>query len=650
MTSGEYSCEGHRPYRREVVTGIGVGLTGLAGCGSNRDAELANESPEGRDEDSGGAGLATASSDAAQQGGIPIIGLAKSPESLNPLAGSHQLLTRMLFTFGTEIHPTTGKPVPWAFRDWTLNVENIGTSSPTLIGKLREDMTFSDGTRITAQDAKFTVEYIKEQDAVGSYAASQFDSIESVEVDAPRGRTVSYFFAEPDAGWFSRILGQILLPRHIWRDVANYQQYSPLTEPEGVVGSGAFEVESVNIENWFELKTRPDEGVWQTSATYADWFHEEAPFVDGIRIRIFGAQRPLRQAVKAGDVDAAFAPVGIDQAVRAKDHESLEVRSTETAGWHHHSYNTRRVPLDDRAFRQLLVKLVDKRWIVEELDRGVGSTEGTYAIPRTNPDWRPPEPTNQSTYQGIPTPTLEFPGKSGTFQLSADAMEAARSFLSEHPKRVHDYSWQPPENEDETADSVLHVNGTSFRTAHTDNAGKLEQGPLMVSFNPPEDDLDEARIAQKWIEVLRSLGIPAEARVESLSSQVSQVFVNEDFDVVSMNWTDLTLPFTYFEQLFGRWGADIEGEATTPMANAMGYTGADDLIQAQRTTMEVPRRKRLVKELLAQIWRDAPTNVLKHDVRLQPVNRNWTGWVETTGLGVVNLQSFLNMRRSTSPT
>lgn len=81
------------------------------------------------------------------------------------------------------------------------------------------------------------------------------------------------------------------------------------------------------------------------------------------------------------------------------------------------------------------------------------------------------------------------------------------------------------------------------------------------------------------------------------------------------------------------------------MLNPMGYTGADDVIEEQHTTMNVERRKPLVREVLATIWNDAPTNVLSHDIRLQPVSRAWTGWIETLAFGVVNVHSFLNLRK-----
>jgi hypothetical protein len=96
--------------------------------------------------------------------------------------------------------------------------------------------------------------------------------------------------------------------------------------------------------------------------------------------------------------------------------------------------------------------------------------------------------------------------------------------------------------------------------------------------------------------------------------------------------------------LFGSQGADLDGEIDAPMLNPMGYTGADDLIDEQHRMMRIERRQPIVKKILATIWNDAPTNVLAYNTQLQPVNRRWTGWIETIG-EILNVHSLLNIRQ-----
>lgn len=634
--------------RRMMLTGVGVGLSGLAGCGAE-EASIDTGTQLSETQLSTTVGQETETQTATPEfevGGWPTIGGPQAPDSLNPLVGTHRLIEETLHTFGSILHPLTLEPLPWGYEDWEVRVSNVGTSSPTLIGYLRDDISFHDGKQVTAEDVKFTVEYITEQEVAGRYSASKFDSVESVSVDHPKGTTVNYFLSEEDAGWFQNIFGQIFLPKHVWKHVEDYQQYAPRTTSEGVVGAGPFELKEFNWENWFELEIRDEDDRWETAASYSDWFHDDAPFVDGIRFELFGSEDRTRQALFDGDIAAAFQSVPVGQAVKATERDELTVKQTPSAGWANHSYNTRRIPMDDRAFRQFLVLTVDKEWIVEELNKGIGAAKGTYATPKLYEDWRPPEPHEQSEFRGIPTPTLEFPGVSGDFTLDAEGLATARRFLTEHTEAQYEYTFEVAENEQVTSadNKVLHIDGTPFGEAHTDNDEQRGQGPLAVSLNPPGEDLDEARVGQQWVEILRQIGVPAEPKIQSFASQVSNAFAKEEFDVVAINWNSLPITNTHYPLLFGSEGADLEGDVDVPMLNAMGYTGADELINKQKTMMDIEQRKPIVKQILATIWHDAPTNVLNHATLLQPVDSQWEGWIETIG-GVINVHSLLNLRR-----
>lgn len=629
-----------------MMAGVGAGLSGLAGCQGAQEPARTSVAGENTASPAANTPKQTNAQSTAtiERGGRPTLGFHEGPKSLNPLAGTQKLFEQTLFSFGSWLHPLTLEPTPAGYRDWELNVANVGTSSPTLVGHLRDDMTFSDGRPVTAEDAKFTVDYVTEQEVAGRYSASKFASVESVTVDDSEGTTVNYFFSDKDAGWFLNILGQIFLPKHVWRHVSDYQQYTPRTTSEGVVGAGPFELADYSWENWFELEPRTD-AIWETEASYTDWFHEGAPFIDGVRFELFGTEDRVRQAVFDGDVDAGFRSFPVDMAVEAVNRDDLEVKRTPSAGWDNHSYNVRRTPLDDRAFRQFLVLTVDKEWIVENLNQGIGAVEGTYATPKLYADWRPPEPHEQAEYEGIPTPTLAFPGESGTFSLGPDSIEAARRFLTEHAEAAYEYSWADGESDHVTSPDgqVLHIDGVPFEEAHTDNDGNPGQGPLAVSFNPPGEDLDESRIGQAWVELLRRIGVPAEPTVESFQSQVSKAFAKEQFDVVSINWNSIPNTNTHYPLLFGSQGADLEGDVDVPMLNPMGYTGADELIEAQQAMMRIERRKPVVKQILATIWNDAPTNVLSYGTKLQPVNQGWDGWIQAIG-GILNVHSLLNLR------
>ena len=502
-------------------------------------------------------------------GGQPIIGMDTAPDTLNVLststAYSFQILDN-IYTYGTGLHPTTFEFIGSGFSDWTLNADNIGTSEPTMTATIRDGLTFNDGTPVTAEDVQFSADYIVSQGVAGSIAASQFSSLAGFEdkeiagngitVDDPEGDTVNYFLTEKDNAWFTSILGQVFLPQHVWSGVSDYQKYTPRNASEGIVGSGPFVLDDFSWENWFELSLR-DIDHWEP-AEY-DFIDDGGPFADGVRYEIFGSQTALNQAALDGTVDTTRGGVTVDKAVEAKNTDGVEVVESEDSGWSHTSWNTRRVPLDDRAFRQFLVRMYDTDWIIDDLKKGVGGRAGSYVTPFAYKEWRPDEPWNIANHEGIPTPSLPFPGSSGSFQLGSEGVSAVRKWLAGHPDAKHNYTWEEA-NVDSVASAdgkVLHVNGEPLTEAHTNNFGEPGEGPLEVSFNPPQEDVDEARIQQRWVGALKQVGVPVKTQVQSFNSQIPKVYGQENFDIFSMGWVNINVNNDHYKQLFGSAGADL---------------------------------------------------------------------------------------------
>lgn len=495
------------------------------------------------------------------RGGRPVQAMATPPDSFNPLATStvysFEVIDRV-YGYGVTVHPDTLSFVPWSMDRWSLDVDNIGTGRPTVVADLRDDLTFNDGEPVTAEDVKFTVDYIKEQQPVGPQAASTFDPVEEVTVDDPKGTTVNYFFREPTPAWLSDIVGAIILPRHIWRNVSDFRQYNPQESSEGLVGSGPFVLSDFDWGNWYELDLRPADELWQNTAESAEWLDDQGPFVDGIRLEIFGSETEMFQAVLDRDVDVTYGSWPVTQALDARNTDFLQVVESPDAGFHHHSFNLRRVPFDDVAFRQFLVKTNDHRWVVDELFHGIAAIAGNYVTPTSFEDWRPPEPTEIDEYEGITVPNLDFPGQAGTFDLGENELVEARNFLLSHPGAKYDYSVEDAVTDaiNSPDDQEIFVDGQPVGEVHTDNHGEPGQGPLELSFNPPQQGIEEAHLAQRWVGLLNKIGVPTETRVESFDSQIQKVFVREDFDMFAMGWS-VGVGNTHYRKLYSSDGADL---------------------------------------------------------------------------------------------
>lgn len=652
MTDGDAEHGDGGIDRRKFVAGLGVGLAGgMAGCSGSSSGQTESGGGGGTAATEAGTsdGSATESQEDVPQGGKPVLGMATAPNSLNVLSSSTAYTFTILdniYTYGTYADPNTGKPIPGGFEDWTLKPENVDSSSPTIVAEMRDDLTWNDGKPVTAEDYKFTVEYVKEQQPAGSVSASQFSAVDHVDVDKPKGTTVNFYLKRKDRAWLTNVVGNVFLPKHVWKDVSNYKQYTPRKSEEGIVGSHAFELSDFNSQNWYELEPRSDEDVpWNQSF---DFLRDDGPFIDALRFEIFGSETALTQAILKGNVDQTYEGVQVEKAASATDKENLRVLKSPDDGWGHISYNVRRVPLDDVAFRQLLNKLVDKRWMVEDLYKGIGVEKGTYATPKPFDNWRPEAPSDvDGKFEGIQVPNMAFPGSRGEFSIDQEGVDAARTFLMENGDASHEYSLGEAQSEKvEPIDGQeIYVDGEPIGQAHTDNAGDAGQGPLVVDKSPPSTSPKRTTLINNWVEVLRKVGIPVTKNVQSFNSMLPKVYANEDFDMFEMGWTGLSWMNDHYRQFFSSAGADLKNEVQAQKYNAMGYTGADDLIEKQATMMDPQERQPIVKEVLARLYHDAPTNILNHKRQLQPVTTGFDGRVKVVG-GVTNPFTWLNIHQS----
>lgn len=626
--------------RRSVLRTFGVGaLGGLGGCAG----VLSNDEQKGKHDHSHG----QPNTDADYvEGGELVMGMTKGPSTLNLLkahTGQDFDTIGAVYDLGTVNHPATGKPVPWMIEEMEAKPENIGTSEPTVTITLEEDLEWNDGKKVTAEDIVFTVEYLKEQQPRGTLSAKEFKSVEDVTYDKASGRNVHFFFTEPDNAWSTQVVGNAFIPKHQWKNISDYWEFEP-EKAEQVIGSGPLRMTDFEWGNYFEFEMRDDDVIPWPQTERIDWLHEKAPFLDGVRMEIFDTKSEMVEALENGDVDVTNESVDHEFAKQSRNIDGLNLEESHAHGWSHQTFNTRRVPLDDPAFRQLLALLFDWDFVVEEAYNGVGAARGSYATPKEYTEWRPPEPNTIDEYEGVPTPDFTFPGEIGTFEIDENGIEAARDFLQNNERAKHDYTFGKAVTDASAAvdGKELYVNGEPLSKAHTDNAGTPGQGPLKMNYTT--EDPNQTIIVEHWIDVLRKFGVPVSSNTTTFQEQVDKVFVREDFDIFEASWDNITVSNTHYWEFFASPGADMDSTSDAINFNAAGYTAVEDLVNKQRKMMKYESRKPVIKEILANVWYDAPTLVTHHEKMLQPVNDRFIGWVQSHG-GVNGRNSWLNVRK-----
>ncbi|GAA4978749.1 ABC transporter substrate-binding protein [Yinghuangia aomiensis] len=172
------------PRPRALLAGLAVSaltLTACGGGGSNPAKPNGNEAPK--------------------PGGTLRLAISGDPITLNPRGKSSgdeaMFIIRQLFDSLVRQNPSTGAIEPWLAESWTVN-----TDATSYTFHLRDGVTFSDGTALTAQVVKDNFDDIAANTAQENpQIVSAFASYRSATVVDPR--TVTVQFERPNSPFLS---------------------------------------------------------------------------------------------------------------------------------------------------------------------------------------------------------------------------------------------------------------------------------------------------------------------------------------------------------------------------------------------------------------------------------------------------------------
>ncbi len=230
------------------------------------------------------------------------------------------------------------------------------TDSTTWIFHLRTDVTFSDGTPLTADDVVFTYQTLTDPSFNAPYR-SLYTPIKSIEaVDA---HTVKMVLSEPYAPLFS-YLDEGIVPKHI-----------AATDPEQLVsnpvGSGPF-----TLSRW-------DKGSKIVLAARDDYWGG-ASNVD-IEIDIVPDPTARAQALEAGDLDLIMSPLAPQDVSRLAHEEGIAGNIMAGVGTTYLNFNCVDPIVSDVRVRQAIGMLVDQDTISGYIYQGMDLPATSILLP-----------------------------------------------------------------------------------------------------------------------------------------------------------------------------------------------------------------------------------------------------------------------------
>lgn len=286
-----------------------------------------------------------------QQGGEINIGYITDASNYDPILGSagddHALLWPIydtLIAFDADLLPEPGLAESWEFTDDT-----------TLELKLREGVTFHDGTTFDAEAVKFNIERSKSDKSTYS---SDFAVIEEVEVVDPT--TVILHLNEPDSSLVLALSdrgGMMVSPTAVEEYGEDFSQ--------NPIGAGPFKrVEHVpNGEVVYEA--------------FEDYWQDGMPYLDKMTVKIMGDENTRVNALKSGEIDVAeFLSVGNVQGF--ENDSSMNLVENLPIRFRTIFLNTSMAPLDNTNVRLAIQHGINRQAIVDGIYFGKGKVANQF--------------------------------------------------------------------------------------------------------------------------------------------------------------------------------------------------------------------------------------------------------------------------------
>lgn len=307
-------------------------------------------------------------------GGNKVITITytQEPNSLNPLYSNQWFMYNLQdFYLATGLIQFNDKnePLPWIAKEIpTIDNGGISPDGKVITFKLRDDVKWSDGEPLTADDYVFTYQMImSDKNTVAS--RDPFDTaVEKVE--APDKNTLVVTFKEPFAPWmtkiFSHVNGTVAIPKHVLEPV--FQKDGTIDKADWnrapTVGVGPFLFKEWETGSHLTFEANPN-------------FWLGKPKADQIFIRIVPDDSAQLAAIKAGDTDVGvfISPSDVPDLQKLGTLDVAKVQSGYKESWYFNMSTedaTKGNPaLQDVNVRRAIVMAVDRDKIDQELLYGL---------------------------------------------------------------------------------------------------------------------------------------------------------------------------------------------------------------------------------------------------------------------------------------
>lgn len=283
-------------------------------------------------------------------GGTLLIAAGNDTPNLDPhgvSAAYIQWFGRLVFDCLIYLD-ASGRHQPWLAESWTVSPDGL-----VYTFKLREGVTFSDGSRFDAEAVRLNLEHMRDPATRSPLAARYIEPyaegrvVDELTFEARMKYPYAPFLDVLAQSWLAMISPKQIVenPRAIL--------YAP-------IGSGPFILETYERQRRLRFVRRPD---YHWAPPYIR--HEGPAYLERIEIEFLSENLLRYVGLSAGKYDLILdAPAQNARAIRGAKHLVLDRRIRKGIPSRGLTFNTKNPPFDDERVRRALVKAVDREGLV----------------------------------------------------------------------------------------------------------------------------------------------------------------------------------------------------------------------------------------------------------------------------------------------
>jgi peptide/nickel transport system substrate-binding protein len=247
-------------------------------------------------------------------------------------------------------HDKDNRLIPWLAKEYKVSPDGMNIDVT-----LRDGVRWHDGQALTADDVKFTYDYVQQFNH-GRFTPEVKGIVQSTSVTGPN--TLTFRLVQPSASFPTSMADVTILPRHIWEPIS--EAYPSVKGEQGLaVGSGPYKMVAYDPDKQYRLQAN-------------DAYFMGKPAVPEIVLQIIPGADPQILALRGGEVDVIAPNLPPEQAKELPKQQGIAVATGPDYTSSALTFNASRAPFDQVKFRQAVGYAIDVDDLVRNVLLGVG--------------------------------------------------------------------------------------------------------------------------------------------------------------------------------------------------------------------------------------------------------------------------------------